>query len=662
MGAFDLGWQTIAAKNAQNRSIEEQQRVQKQNVVGAQLLDAINSAANIKPTVKDQNGNDIPNPAYAQAQKDKRDLIAQHLALFSPEQHATFGDRLHGLIFGHPTQGEQQPALNPNNPAEPPAPATPAISPGQATAPAPPQHPMAAPNAEISGVLAKGQELLSGLKNHLSAFAKPLPPPANQPDAATIARNYRDPAEVQFERNKELWGERGANALAVANVRKEALLASLQARPPRLLSQTTIPDLLEQMKVDPTMAIYGPTGQELSPSQLAEMPPGTVAREFRAGSQIFYALGDQNSKTANIGGQIYQIPSIGEISSQTATPLGQATSTLPHETTHQVPGMNPGEVVTLHGTSQQAAPGATLPTTVVPTPNGAPAATPAAPALQRRPQAAAPTPTLPPSPSQAATAQKLNAKRSASRQLPTPTGAPMPAPFAPGTMLQQGRSAQPVVAAMSTVAANVFGGNGETPIWENAWMFDKPELRSALNRALTLNALAIPGTEDDPTFTQTLATGLGVTGWSQQQIQEANVQARNELQRLGGDAAMSMFARMAGMQEDLSALRAATKGSAAQGSIRTLVRAAPVYNVSSSKNFRDQLGVTLNTAASAMRGYPAINPAYLAWWDRGASAARGGPTSQNAPGIHKFAIDDQGRRRPVLDPNAKLPANWKWAD
>ena len=64
-------------------------------------------------------------------------------------------------------------------------------------------------------------------------------------------------------------------------------MASLNARPPRMLAQTTIPDLLEQMKVDPTTAIYGPEGKELSPAQLAEMHFRGQSREFRAGSADF---------------------------------------------------------------------------------------------------------------------------------------------------------------------------------------------------------------------------------------------------------------------------------------------------------------------------------------------------------------------------------------
>ena len=295
----------------QQQAIREQQRVQQQNTVGAQLLDSINNASNIKPQTKDENGNLIDNPAYAQAQKDKQDLITQYMGLNSPQQHATFADRIHGLIFGHPTPQTQQPALSPNSsPVAPPAPPSGAPQ-GEAASPAAPPHPFSTtPNP----VLSKIQEGIQGLGNHLKAFANPLPPPTPI-DSAAIARNYRDPGEVAAERAQALWGTRGENAIKVAEIRKDALLASLQARPPRLLSQTTIPDLLDQIKVDPTMAIYGPDGKELTPGQLAEMPPGTIAREFRAGSQIFYALGDQNSKSLKVGNEVYNIPSVGPINS-----------------------------------------------------------------------------------------------------------------------------------------------------------------------------------------------------------------------------------------------------------------------------------------------------------------------------------------------------------
>jgi hypothetical protein len=354
--------------------------------------------------------------------------------------------------------------------------------------------------------------------------------------------------------------------------------------------------------------------------------------------------------------------------------------------THQVPGMNAGEKINLTSTMNPMTQGdvdlsgvMALPAEEAqPSDSGTTAPAPRVMPPGRSPQNSAGAPV--PAPQAGAPAPRLTAAPGASQGAPRtigqpapkrapgaqPVGASTPPPaFAPGTMLSQGRNAEPVVASMNTVAAQVFGGNGEPPIWDSAWMFDNPQLRSALNKALTLNALAIPGTEDDPSFTQTLATALGVTGWSQDQIRQANEQARQNLQKLGGDPALQMFARMAGMQEDLSALRAATKGSAAQGSIRTLVRAAPVYNVASSQNFRDQLGVTLNTAASAMSGYPAINPAYVKWFQQGAQRARGkqGQAAQSQSGTsaivqhspstgkYRYSVDGGKTWKPGQPPN-----------
>ena len=486
---------------------------------------------------------------------------------------------------------------------------------------------------------------------------------AATPDEAW-ARLYQSPQQdaAKTEKEKEdaaykLQELRNAGALATAGAR------SANARP------VHIGDVTPQNAIT-DMHTFGyeyddENGQPITEQQLSEAPPGSKLVAFRQGKDTFYKVMDQNEKNVNIGGIAYAVAPLGPQGPQTMTPLGTAEGALTRE--HQVPGMNPGEKINLTS-GPTATPGITAAPVSASTPQPPGTPTPE-PTLKTRPvSTATPQPPSVGATNQAALNARLNGKKPQSKQVPTAQGAvpPPPPPFAPGTMLAQGRSAQPVVASMNTVAAQVFGGDGEKPIWENAYMFDNPGLRTALNKALTLNALSIPGTEDDPSFMQTLATAAGITGWSQQQIQQANVQARQDLQKLGGDDALNMFARMAGMQEDLSALRAATKGSAAQGSIRTLVRAAPVYNVESSKNFRDQLAVTLNTASAAMSGYPAINPAYLEWFKKGAQMARGAsPVSSktpSAPGQHTYAIDDKGKRHKVLDPNAALPLNWKWAD
>ena len=122
---FDLGFQANQQRQQQRNLINEQQRIQQQNTVGMRLLDSINQASNIKPQIKDPNtGELIDNPAYADAQKDRATLMSQYSALNAPEQHASFGQHLHGLIFGKPETNPQQPALSPNSsPNTPPSPA-----------------------------------------------------------------------------------------------------------------------------------------------------------------------------------------------------------------------------------------------------------------------------------------------------------------------------------------------------------------------------------------------------------------------------------------------------------------------------------------------------------------------------------------------------------
>ena len=239
--AWGQAGQEATERLAQRNQIKEQQRVQQQNTVGAQLLDSINNAGNIKPptdpqTRVDESGKTGPTPVYLtkkanydKAQKDKQDLLTQYTALNSPEQHASFADRLHGLIFGHPTPHTQQPALTQNSsPNEPPPPAVPTPIPGQSDIPAPPPHPFSTlPSDHPASKITEG---ISALGNHLKAFAHPLnTPPA--PDPALMAKYQRDPTEVQFERNKEIWGVRGQNALDLQDKKNEYLKAMLESKP-----------------------------------------------------------------------------------------------------------------------------------------------------------------------------------------------------------------------------------------------------------------------------------------------------------------------------------------------------------------------------------------------------------------------------------------------
>lgn len=337
-------------------------------------------------------------------------------------------------------------------------------------------------------------------------------------------------------------------------------------------------------------------GSQWTAEELAKFPPGIVLTPWVQGDKMFYVPLDQRTKLALLGNVWTQVPEAGEVSAQNSNPL--APGRVPTVSTHQVPGMNPGEKVTLTSTSTPQTTGMT----------GVKPATPS------QPSSASPK-----QPSQVRTRTQGPQAKTETKPGEMP---PPPPPFARGTFLSQGRSVMPVVAAMNVVSANVFGGNGEKPLWDYAKMYDNRELGEALNKALTMNSLVMPGIRNEPGIWDTIATSLGVTGWSQERINQAAVNARNDVERLGGEKALQFLSRLMAFQEDLSALRTATKASAAQGSIQTLVRAAPIYNVSSAQNFRDQLGATLNTAAASMTGYPMINPAYAEWWAQGARKAR----------------------------------------
>ena len=185
---YDIGAQQVGAQILQNRGIAAQQRLEQQNTVGAQLLNAINNASNIKPptdpqTIADETGNMVPNPtyiskkqAYDEAQGKINDMTKQYMTLNSPEQHATFAQHLHGLIFGHPTDQHQQPALSPNS-----SPVAPAPPPATSATPAPPDA--TAPGGGVSGPFATPpanhplNAITQGIKtlgNHLAAAANPL--------------------------------------------------------------------------------------------------------------------------------------------------------------------------------------------------------------------------------------------------------------------------------------------------------------------------------------------------------------------------------------------------------------------------------------------------------------------------------------------------------
>lgn len=380
-------------------------------------------------------------------------------------------------------------------------------------------------------------------------------------------------------------------------------------------------------------------GTAWTEDELNSFPEGTALQQFVRGDQTYFSPVNQRVLTKTFGNVVSQVPEAGMVTPQNTNALGLAR--VPTTTTHQVPGMNPGEVLTMTGTSTPATTGA-VPVTPAAPHTGAGQVNPAAP-----PTVSSGAATSPPR-TKVGSIIKPSASGPKSASDTTALGA-SPSAFAPGTMLVQGRTAMPVVSAMSVVGANVFGVNGEPPIWDYAKMYDDPKMASALNKALTMNSLTLPGVHGEPGFWDSLATAAGVTGWSQEKINKAAVDARKDVQQLGGDKGMKFLSRLMAFQEDLSALRTATKASAAQGSIQTLVRAAPIYNVSSGQDFRNQLHATLQTAASSMAGYPVINPKYADWWQKGAQQALSGGTEQQikqqySPSTKQYRYSTDGGR------------------
>ena len=543
--------------------------------------------------------------AYDAALQRRTKARKMQYDVYSPEHHATFADHLHGLITGKPS-GEQP---QNSSPVSSQAPVMPNGSPQTA-----PEAPVASKNPFAHN------PAYQGILDRLKMFSHPLPKQPG-PDYATMAA-----APTAEER-------KNAAALALQEEKNKA---------PKGASGRPVPFGKGSISVKDAQAMAESgvvfKDQDDKPIDVSGLPEQMKITPWAHGDKIFYTVGDQVPRVVTADNQRTVQPEEGALS-----PAGEASSLgvarVPTVSTHQVPGMNPNEKLTLTSTSTPVTPLA---------------------AVNAKIQAGN------------AGSKKLNKGKPVSSQAPslstekTQAGAfpPSPPPFAPGTFQTQGKTTKPIIGAMQTVIGNVVGDEGQKPLWDYAPMFDKPELATAMNKALTLNALTIPGTQDDPTFMQTVATGIGLTAFSQQQIHDANVTARNELKRVGGDEAMEVFARLAAFQEDLSALRSATKASAAQGSIRTIVRASPVYNASSAQNFRDQLAATLTTGRNAMKGYPEISPAYINWWAEAGKRARGqaapSPTPKNAPQFHQYALDDQGKRRKVLNPNAKLPTGWKW--
>ena len=278
---------TAAANEAAQRQAEKQQQ---RNTIAALYLNAIQTPL---PKTDD--------PQYQAALQKREDLMKQYVAAVGPEQHASFGQRLHGLIFGEPETAQP---VHGNAPTPLPPPAA------GAPPPAPPvsDHPFASNPA-----YAKIQQGLDGLGKHLKAFAHPLPPPAS-PDFATLAAA---PSEEQRKNEAALalQKERDASALAVAQARGS------NTRPVHLGDMTPA-DAARNLQLIPGTRYSDDEGNEITPDMLSEAPPYMKLEAYRQGNNTFYKLVDERTKTRDIGGQVYQLNELGQLTPETTTSLG----------------------------------------------------------------------------------------------------------------------------------------------------------------------------------------------------------------------------------------------------------------------------------------------------------------------------------------------------
>lgn len=68
--------------------------------------------------------------------------------------------------------------------------------------------------------------------------------------------------------------------------------------------------------------LQGPGGTVWTNEQLSAIPKGEILTALADGDRVFWVPVDQRTKTANIGGQVYQVPEAGEITPGTANSLG----------------------------------------------------------------------------------------------------------------------------------------------------------------------------------------------------------------------------------------------------------------------------------------------------------------------------------------------------
>ena len=576
---------------------------------------------------------------YQKALDAKAKALESRQKVYSPDHHANLLDSLHGLITGQqigaqPQNGSGQPGGPPAPPGAPSGAATPTNG--------HPFQPVTDPNHPLN----KGQQILDALGRHLKAAAHPIAPqPGPDWKSLAAAPGPQDVALADEKRKNDaamaLQKQRGADALAAANARGS------NARPAHI-GDVTPKDAINNIR-NLGYEYADEEGNPISEAELAEAPDYMKLVEFRQGNKTFAKLVDQRSKEWNIGGKIYQAGELGKQTPETLSELGQATSTLPRTSVTTATSPGGGQVMT-GGTTRSTAPvGVTAPT-----PTAAPGAVPT---LKTRPtiapKASGPVSSKSPKVPSAETGDILpniqtmtpqNANRAAKAQ-----------PAVTALMGLYGDPRNPTVKSMADFAS----------------LANDQHAQKVLGKAFQLLDQEM-GDVSDGGVINTLGSLAGWAGF------KASVAAR--IQREAGSAMTpaekEYFDTAIASMADIIGSRAATGQSPARFSVKAMQNELPLIGSSSvtdqssyltkMNTIARQIEVGLNAMPDNSRALNYLLKRQNDLIKQGnAGSKKLNPQSSKSPqvpGQHQYAIDSDGKRRKVIDPNATLPDGWKWAD
>lgn len=164
-----------------------------------------------------------------------------------------------------------------------------------------------------------------------------------------------------------------------------------------------------------------------------------------------------------------------------------------------------------------------------------------------------------------------------------------------------------------------------------------------------------------------IATLMTAGGW-----QNFRANAEAQAQRQTGQAMTAeekeYFDTAIASMADIIGSRAATGQSPARFSVKSIQNELPLIGTSSvtdPKSYLTKMGTIARQIEVGLNSMP-DNARAMKYLQKRVNdliqQSNQYSKKLNPGGVHQYAIDDSGKRRKVLDPNAKLPQGWKWAE